>query len=105
MAFATVCEQQAVQEGQMALFRIGKRSVLLVWPQGGEVKAYRGRCPHQDIPLDNASFDGKTVMCGHHQWKMDATTGACVGRIVTHKCALAPYAVRFEGSQVQVDLP
>jgi toluene monooxygenase system ferredoxin subunit len=105
MAFVSVCEQAALQEGQMGLFRVGKRSVLLVWPRGGEVKAYRGRCPHQDIPLDNATFDGKTIICGHHQWKMDAATGACIGRIVTHKCGLAPYAMRCEGEQVQVDLP
>jgi toluene monooxygenase system ferredoxin subunit len=105
MAFVSICEQDALQEGHMGLFRVGKRPVLLVWPCGGEVKAYRGRCPHQDIPLDNSTFDGKTIVCGHHQWKMDGATGACVGSIVTHKCALAPYALRFEGAQVQVDLP
>ncbi len=27
----------------------------------GEIKAYRGRCPHQDVPLENASFDGNQV--------------------------------------------
>jgi toluene monooxygenase system ferredoxin subunit len=105
MAFVSVCERAALQEGQMGLFRIGKRSVLLVWPMGGEVKAYRGRCPHQDIPLDNATFDGKTVVCGHHHWKMDAATGACVDRVMMHKCGLAPYATRFEGDHVQVDVP
>ena len=105
MAFVSVCEHAALEEGRMSLFRVGKRSVLLVWPQGGEVKAYRGRCPHQDIPLDNATFDGKIIACGHHQWKMDGTTGACVNRIAPPKCALAPYPVRFEGAQVEVDLP
>jgi toluene monooxygenase system ferredoxin subunit len=105
MAFVSICEQSALHEWQMGLFRAGKRSVLLVWPQGGQVKAYRGRCPHQDIPLDTATFDGKTIICGHHQWKMDGTTGACMGRIVTHKCGLAPYALRVEGDQFQVDLP
>ena len=105
IAFVSACEQAALQEGQIGLFRVGKRSILLVWPRGGEVRAYHGRCPHQDIPLDNATFDGKTIVCGHHQWQMDGTTGACVNRVVTHKCALAPYAMRFEGAQVQVDLP
>jgi toluene monooxygenase system ferredoxin subunit len=105
MAFVSVCEHSDVQPGQMRLVRCGKRSVLLVWPQGGEIRAYRGRCPHQDIPLDTATFDGKIITCSHHEWKMDAATGACVGRVEPPKCQLAPYALRVEGDQLQVDLP
>ncbi len=105
MAFVSVCEQSALQEGQMLLVRSGKRSVLLVWPQGGQVVAYRGRCPHQDIPLDNASFDGKVITCHHHEWRMDGATGACIGRIEPPRCQLAPYASRVEGDRLQVDLP
>lgn len=102
MAFTFICNTGAVHEGGMGLFQAGKKSVLLVWPQGGELKAYRGRCPHADVPLTDASFNGKTVTCVHHQWGFDAASGKCVTHIVRN--ALHPYELRVEGDEVQVDL-
>lgn len=102
MAFTFICNTGAVHEGGMGLFQAGKKSVLLVWPQGGELKAYRGRCPHADVPLTDASFNGKTVTCVHHQWGFDAASGKCVTHIVRN--ALHAYELRVEGDEVQVDL-
>lgn len=51
MAFTAICHKNDVLEGNMGFFQAGKKSVLVVWPQGGELKAYRGRCPHADMPL------------------------------------------------------
>ncbi len=59
MTFTSICPTNAVSEGGMGLFQAGKKSVLLVWPTGGELKAYRGRCPHADVPLTGATFNGK----------------------------------------------
>ncbi|WP_374585084.1 Rieske 2Fe-2S domain-containing protein [Ideonella dechloratans] len=78
MAFTAVCPKDAVAEGGMGLFQVGKKSVLLVWPQGGELKAYRGRCPHADMPLADGCFDGQRVVCHIHQWGYDAGSGKCV---------------------------
>ena len=58
MAFTFICPESAVSEGGMGLFQAGRKSVLLLWPKGGELKAYRGRCPHADMPLGEAAFDG-----------------------------------------------
>ncbi len=102
MAFTPICPTSAVSEGGMGLFKTGKKSVLLVWPTGGELKAYRGRCPHADVPLDDATFNGKVVTCPHHQWGFDSSSGKCVTHIVRN--ALHPYAVRVEGDEIQVDL-
>lgn len=103
MAFTYICKTDAVAPGGMGLFQAGKKSVLLVWPQGGELKAYRGRCPHADMPLaDVSSFNGKTVTCSHHNWGFDATSGQCVTHLVRN--ALHPYELRIEGDQIQVDL-
>lgn len=102
MAFTSLCPSNAVSEGGMGLFKAGKKSVLLVWPAGGELKAYRGRCPHADMPLDVATFDGKTVTCPHHQWGFDAREGKCVTHLVRN--ALHPYEVRVEGDEIQVDM-
>ena len=67
MAFTSICPKSAVSEGGMGIFQAGKKSVLLVWPAGGELKAYRGRCPHADMPLSGATFNGATITCEHHQ--------------------------------------
>jgi toluene monooxygenase system ferredoxin subunit len=103
MAFVPVCAVGAVSEGKMSLFQVGKKSVLLVWPLGGELKAYRGRCPHADLPLSDATFDGKRIVCTQHQWGFDCTSGKCV----THgnvRNALHPYEVRVEADEVLVEL-
>mgnify|MGYP001215704147 CR=1 FL=1 len=91
MNFTTVCTTDAVREGGMGLFQVGKKSVLLVWPTGGELTAWRGRCPHADMPLTDASFDGRAVKYPHHQWGFDAASGKCVTHAVRnalHACPL-----------------
>lgn len=102
MAFTLVCPASAVSEGGMGIFHVGKKSVLLVWPTSAELKAYRGRCPHADMPLGDATFDGKKITCVHHGWGFDCVTGGCVTHIsVTN--ALHPYEVRVEGDEILVD--
>lgn len=102
MAFTFICNTGAVSEGSMGLFQAGRKSVLLVWPAGGELKAFRGRCPHADMPLDEATFDGKTVLCNYHQWGFDSANGKCVTHLVRN--ALHPYELRVEGDEIQVDV-
>jgi toluene monooxygenase system ferredoxin subunit len=102
MSFTTICNTGAVSEGGMGLFHAGKKSVLLVWPTGGELKAFRGRCPHADMPLADATFNGQTVTCPHHQWGFDSASGKCVTHLVRN--ALHPYEIRLEGDEIQVDV-
>lgn len=102
MAFTSVCPANAIGEGAMNLLQVGRKSVLLVWPAGGALKAYRGRCPHADMPLTEASFDGTVVTCPHHQWGFDGGSGKCVTHIVRN--ALHPYELRIDGGEIQVDL-
>lgn len=102
MAFTTVCAKDAVAEGGMGLFQVGKKSVLLVWPQGGALKAFRGRCPHADMPLTDATFDGKTVLCPIHKWGFDANNGKCSTHMV--KNALHAYELEIDGDEIRVDL-
>lgn len=102
MAFTPLCRKDAVTEGGMNLFHVGKKSVLLVWPRGGELKAYRGRCPHADMPLNEASFDGQRVVCNIHQWGFDGGSGKCVTH--AHSSTLHPYELRVEGDEILVDV-
>ncbi len=102
MAFTFICPTDAVSEGGMGFFQAGRKSVMLVWPQGGELKAYRGRCPHADVPLNEATFNGTVITCPHHQWGFDAVGGKCVTHLVRN--ALHPYPLRIEGNEIQVDV-
>ncbi len=102
MAFTFICHASAVSEGGMGLFQAGRKSVLLVWPTGGELKAYRGRCPHADMPLTDAAFNGQTVTCAQHAWGFDAVSGKCVTHLVRN--ALHPYDLRVEGDEIHVDV-
>ncbi|MFG1480098.1 Rieske 2Fe-2S domain-containing protein [Xanthobacter sp. V4C-4] len=102
MAFTSVCHTSAVNEGAMGLFQVGRKSVLLVWPTGGELKAYRGRCPHADMPMNEATFDGRTVTCPYHHWGFEGASGKCSTHLVRNE--LHPYPVRVEGEEIQVDV-
>ena len=101
MAFVTVCPVSAVKEGDHRVYRVEKKSILLVWPTGSQLKAYRGRCPHQDTTFDKTTFDGKTLECCYHMWRFDSETGIAIHP--RGRGDLKPYAVRVEGDVIQVD--
>jgi len=103
MTFTSVCPSNAVSEGNWGIFHVGKKSVLLVWPTGGQLKAYRGRCPHADLPLVGATFDGNRITCAEHGWGFDCGSGKCVTHVNVRN-ALHPYEVRVQGDEVLVDL-
>ncbi|SFK60826.1 Rieske 2Fe-2S domain-containing protein [Methylocapsa palsarum] len=102
MAFTSLCPAGAVSEGSMGLFQAGRKSVLLVWPAGGDLKAYRGRCPHADMPLSEATFNGQIITCPHHQWGFDCASGKCVTHLVRNE--LHSYPLRVDGDDIQVDV-
>ncbi|MGQ0621663.1 MAG: Rieske 2Fe-2S domain-containing protein [Panacagrimonas sp.] len=100
MSFEKICKLEDLWEGEMEAFEVNGQDVLLVWPDGGELCAYQGICPHQDIPLIEGKFDGKTVICRAHSWTFDACTGKGLNPSDTQ---LATYAVKIEGEDVLVD--
>ncbi len=102
MSYTTVCRKDAIAEGGMALFQVGRKSVLLAWPQGGTLKAWRGRCPHADMPLTDARLDGQRVVCPIHQWRYDADSGLCASH--AHASRLHSYPLQIAGEEIQVDL-
>jgi toluene monooxygenase system ferredoxin subunit len=101
MAYTKACTLDEVWEGDMTEVEVDGQVVLLVGLDGGEVRAFQGMCPHQDIPLCEGRFDGKVLMCRAHQWTFDARTGAGIN---PGDCKLAVYPVQVQGDDVLVDV-
>ena len=100
MAFTKVCGVDDVWEGEMQSFQVNGKEVLLVCNDGGEIKAFQGICPHQDIPLIDGKFDGKKIICKAHLWQFDASTGKGIN---PSNCKLAEYPVQIDGDDVLID--
>lgn len=100
MTFKQACTLDDLWEGEMASFDIDGQEVLIVWPEGQDVRAFQGVCPHQDIPLVEGKFDGKTLICRAHLWQFDASSGKGIN---PSDCALAQYPVKVEGDVILVD--
>jgi toluene monooxygenase system ferredoxin subunit len=100
MAFTKVCLVDELWEGEMQSFQVDGKEVLLVCTDGGEIKAFQGICPHQDIPLIDGKFDGKKIICKAHLWQFDAGTGKGIN---PSNCKLAEYPVQIDGDDVLID--
>ena len=94
-----LCRLQDLKEGEMTAFDLGAREVIVLWPAGGEPRAYDGACPHQGISLGFGEFDGRLLVCGAHQWSFDASTGQGV---MPPDCRLKALALRIEGGDVML---
>ena len=99
MSFSKVCTLDDVWEGEMAAYTVNGHEIVLVCADGGEIKAFQGVCPHQDIALIEGNFDGKKLICRAHLWQFDAATGKGIN---PEDCALANYPVRVEGETIFV---
>ena len=99
MTFQKVGTLDDLWEGEMLEVEVGEHVIVLVWPEGGELRAFQGICPHQDIPLCEGKFDGKALMCRAHQWTFDAQTGEGIN---PGKCRLAQYPVKLDGDDILV---
>lgn len=100
VSFTRVCSLDDLWEGEMESFVVDEQEVLLLCLPGGEVRAFQGVCPHQDIPLIEGSFDGTRLVCRAHQWVFDADSGIGVN---PGNCRLAEFPVRLDGDDVHVD--
>ena len=100
MGFKKVCTRDDLWEGEMESFDVDGQEILLVCAEGGDIKAFQGICPHQDIPLVEGSFDGQKIICRAHLWQFNACNGKGIN---PDDCALAEYQVKLDGDDVLVE--
>ncbi len=53
------------------------RRPLLLWREGGQVRAFRGYCTHQGMDLMPATCDGRSITCAVHGWTFTMPDGRC----------------------------
>lgn len=101
MTFKKICSLDDLWEGEMEAFDMDGQEILLVWPEGGQIQAFQGVCPHQNISLGEGKFDGKTVICRAHLWQFDASSGKSIN---PGGCELAQYPIKIEDDQVLISV-
>ncbi|HSK57732.1 MAG TPA: Rieske (2Fe-2S) protein [Actinomycetospora sp.] len=63
-----------VPVGGGTILTVGERTVLVVQPTAGTVKAFDASCPHQGTTVDPPQ--GGVITCPNHLSQFDAATGA-----------------------------
>lgn len=101
MNFQKACSLDDLWEGEMTEVHVGGQRVLLVWPPGGEPRAYQAVCPHQDIPLAKGTLEARVITCRAHRWTFDAGSGKGIN---PPTCRLAEYPVKVESDAVYVSV-
>ncbi|MEQ8967863.1 MAG: Rieske 2Fe-2S domain-containing protein [Azospirillaceae bacterium] len=100
--YVKACDLDDVWEGEMDVFEVDGREVLIVHAPGGEVRAYDPVCPHQDQPLIEGELDDCILTCAAHLWQFDVRSGKGVN---PEGVSLTAYPVRVDDGAVLVDLP
>jgi 3-phenylpropionate/trans-cinnamate dioxygenase ferredoxin component len=78
MSFIEIAKVEEIPEGQMKLFTMGDKNILIASFEGG-FYAINGKCTHMGGDLSKGKLEGKVVTCPRHGSRFDVTTGACIG--------------------------
>ncbi len=101
MAFRRICAMTALLRGDMREFELEGHSILVVWPEQGDLRAFQAHCLHESLPLVDGSLVGNELTCAAHNWTFDAQTGE---NTMPGEGCLAVYPLRVDGDDVLVDL-
>jgi len=61
--FDRVCKVETIAEGGMRIVIADGHVIILAWPDDGVIRAFQGVCPHTNMPLAEAEFDGTVLTC------------------------------------------
>ncbi|PPD03707.1 MAG: (2Fe-2S)-binding protein [Methylobacter sp.] len=101
MAYIDVCKQSLIYEGELVPCFAGDKEIIIMWPDGGEPKAYKAACPHEGVSLGRGDFNGRILYCIAHGWVFDGRTGVS---LQPEGWALEEYPLRIQDGMVQVDV-
>jgi toluene monooxygenase system ferredoxin subunit len=91
-------------EGDFVDVEVAGEVVVIFHRPGGELRAFQGMCPHQEILLADGhiDFDAGTITCPAHEWQFSMESGKGIN---PRGCRLFQYDVRLEGDDVLIGVP
>lgn len=91
-------------EGEVLDVDLDGEPILLVHLSGGDLRAYQGVCPHQEVLLADGEWDpdAAALMCAGHSWEFDLATGVGIN---PSGCRLYSYPIEADGDTVRVGIP
>lgn len=91
-------------EGDLLDVEVEGEQVLLAHLLGGEIKAFQGMCPHQEVLLADGGWnaDNNMLTCPGHRWEFDLASGKGIN---PSGCRLFEFTVRVVDDEVQVGIP
>jgi len=104
-----------VKSGQMRMFNLGKREVLLA-RVGDRFYAADNRCPHMGGNLSEGKLEKTVVTCPRHHSQFDLADGHVVrwtdwsgiklslGKMVKSPRPVKTYKVKAEGGRVMIEI-
>jgi len=104
-----------LQSGQMKMFNLGRREILLA-RVGDDFYAADNRCPHMSGNLSEGKLDKTIVTCPRHHSQFDLTDGHVVrwtdwsgiklsmGKIAKPPRPVNTYKVKLDGGKVMVEV-
>jgi toluene monooxygenase system ferredoxin subunit len=93
-----------VWEGETLEVEVDGQPVLVVHLNGGDIVAYQGVCPHQQIPLESGEIDegAEKLTCSAHAWEFDLRDGTGINPT---GCNLYRYHTRRDADTILVGYP
>jgi nitrite reductase (NADH) small subunit len=101
--FQTVAKVGDIPEGQGRSFAVNGTMVGVFLSQG-KYLAINDFCPHMGASLADGHVEDDAVMCPWHAWRFSLKDGTWLDNSKS-KIKSACYAVRIEGSEIQVSVP
>ncbi|MBH0121732.1 Rieske 2Fe-2S domain-containing protein [Rhodococcus sp. NPDC003382] len=97
-------ETDELWEGDILDVEVEGEQILLVHHNGGEILAFQGMCPHQEVLLADGEWNDEagTLECPGHKWEFDMRTGEGLNPT---GCKLFRFPVRVTDEQIQVGIP
>ncbi len=96
-----VCSDQKIGPGEMLEVEVEEHRILVLRLSEGEIRAYSGLCPHENLPLVYGEFDGEELICSAHFWTFDGKSGECTD---PGGCRLARYPIQIKDGEIFVDV-
>ncbi|MEE4273713.1 MAG: FAD-dependent oxidoreductase [Thermoanaerobaculales bacterium] len=102
MAMIRVASTEDIKDGRVHSATAGEFELILLRAQG-EIRAFSGRCPHQDAPLADGLLSGNRLVCPWHQAVFRASDGELLEPPSLDR--LEVFDVEILGDEVWVDIP